>query len=115
MVYGNKETETDLKSKYEGKEDPGHSQQIKVNSFTVSLLDKRREVLYPISIAMEAVNSYGLRVGESAGTRAEGSTCTYQFLSACFRNLSNAINSTYYHVITKHSLCVTCGSQWSVK
>ena len=31
---------------------------------------------------------------------------TYQFLSASFRNLTNA---------TKHSPCVTCGSQWSVK
>ena len=38
-----------------GKEDHGHSQQIKLNNFTFSLWDKRKEVLYPISIAMEAV------------------------------------------------------------
>ena len=31
-----------------------HSQQIKLNKFTVSLLDKRREILYPISTATEA-------------------------------------------------------------
>ena len=48
-----KERETDLKSRDEGKEDHGLSQQIKLNNFTVSLWDKRKEVLYPISIAME--------------------------------------------------------------
>ena len=46
--------ETDLKSRDEGKEDHSHSQQIKLNNFTVSLWDMRREVLYPISIAMKA-------------------------------------------------------------
>ena len=28
----------------------------------------------------------------------------YQFLSACFRNLTNAINSTYYQAFTMHNL-----------
>ena len=36
---------------------------------------------------------------------------TYQFLSASFRNLQMQL----ILLITKHSLCVTCGSQWSVK
>ena len=37
------------------KEDHGHSQQIKLYNFTVSLFDKRK-VLYLISIAIEAVD-----------------------------------------------------------
>ena len=49
-----RERETDLKSKDEGKEDHGHSQQIKLGNFTVNLWYKRKKVLYPISIAMEA-------------------------------------------------------------
>ena len=40
--------------KDKGKEDHSHSQQIKLNNFTVSLWDIRKEVLYPISIAFEA-------------------------------------------------------------
>ena len=36
-----------------GKEDHGHSQQIKLNNFNISLCDKRKEFLYPISIERE--------------------------------------------------------------
>ena len=38
-----------------GKEDHSHFQRIKLNNFTASLWDTRKEVLYPISIAVEAV------------------------------------------------------------
>ena len=41
VVYENKERETDLKSRDEVTEDHSHSQQIKLNNFTVSLWDKR--------------------------------------------------------------------------
>ena len=55
LVYGNvkreRETETDLNLQDEGKEDHGHSQQIKLNNFNISLWDKRKEILYPISTA----------------------------------------------------------------
>ena len=54
LVYENVKTETDLKIQDEGKEDHGHSQQIKLNNFAVSLWDKRKEILYPISTATEA-------------------------------------------------------------
>ena len=37
VVFENKEEETDLKSSDKGKEDHNHSQQIKLNNFTVSL------------------------------------------------------------------------------
>ena len=51
LVYGNvtRKRETDLKIWNEGKEDQGHSQQIKLNNFNISLWDKRKEILYPIS------------------------------------------------------------------
>ena len=51
MVYRNvkRERHTDLKIRDKGKEDHGHSQQIKLNNFNVSLWDKREEILYPIS------------------------------------------------------------------
>ena len=49
-----KERDTDLKTWDEGKEDHGHSQQIKLNNFDISLWDKRKEILYPISIATKA-------------------------------------------------------------
>ena len=55
LVYENVKTETDLKIRDEGKEDHCHSQQIKLNNFAVSLWDKRKEILYQISIATEAV------------------------------------------------------------
>ena len=54
LVYENVKTETDLKIPDEGKKDHGHSQQIKLNNFAVSLWDKRKEILYPISTATEA-------------------------------------------------------------
>ena len=55
LVYGNVKGETDLKVWDEGKKDHGHSQQIKLNKFIISLWDKRKEILYPISsIATEA-------------------------------------------------------------
>ena len=58
MVFENNEEETDLKSRDKGKEDHSHSQQIKLKNFTVSLWDTRKEVLHPISIAVEdMVNS----------------------------------------------------------
>ena len=41
------------KMKDKGKEDKGHSQQIKLNNFTVSLGNKRKKVLNPISTATE--------------------------------------------------------------
>ena len=41
MVYENKETESDLKPRDEGKENYDHSQQIKLNNLTVSLWDKK--------------------------------------------------------------------------
>ena len=50
-VYENKEREKHRESRNEGKEGHCHSQQIKQNNFTVSLWDKRKEVLYPISSA----------------------------------------------------------------
>ena len=43
----------DLKSRNKGKEEHRHSQQIKLNNFTVSFLDMRKEVLHPISIAIK--------------------------------------------------------------
>ena len=49
-----RERDTDLKTWDEGKEDHGHSQQIKLNNFNISLWDKRKEILYPISIATKA-------------------------------------------------------------
>ena len=49
-----RERETDLKTRDEGKEDHGHSQQIKLNNFNISLWDKRKEILYPISIVTKA-------------------------------------------------------------
>ena len=58
MVFENREEEKDLKSRNKGKEDHSHSQQIKLNNFTISLLDMRKEVLYPISIAIEADLAY---------------------------------------------------------
>ena len=48
-----RERETDLKKWDEGKEDHGHSQQIKLNNFTVSLGTRERKS-YPISTATEA-------------------------------------------------------------
>ena len=51
LVYEKVKKETDLKIWDEGKEDHDHSQQIKLNNFTVSLWDKRKEILYPISTA----------------------------------------------------------------
>ena len=56
LVYEDikKKKKTDLKTSDEGKEDYGHSQQIKLNNFTVSLWDKRKEILYPILDAIEA-------------------------------------------------------------
>ena len=62
VVYENKERETDLKSTDEGKEDHGRSQQIKLNNFAVSLWDKRREVLYPISILIYYILSESFKV-----------------------------------------------------
>ena len=53
MILVNKEEETDLKSKDEGKEDHNHSQQMKLNTFTVSFWDMRKDVIYPISIEVE--------------------------------------------------------------
>ena len=44
-----------MKTWGEGKEDHGHSQQIKLNNFNISLWDKRKEILYPISIATKAL------------------------------------------------------------
>ena len=49
-----RERETDLKTWYAGKEDHGHSQQIKLNNSNIILWDKRKEILYPISIATKA-------------------------------------------------------------
>ena len=54
LVYENVKTERDLKIGDEGKEDHDHSQQIKLNNFVVSLWNKRKEILYPISTATEA-------------------------------------------------------------
>ena len=54
LVYENVKTERDLKIRDEGKEDHDHSQQIKLNNFAVSLWNKRKEILYPISTATEA-------------------------------------------------------------
>ena len=54
LVYENVKTERDLKIRDEGKEDHDHSQQIKLNNFAVSLWNKRKEMLYPISTATEA-------------------------------------------------------------
>ena len=48
VVYENKERQTDLKSIHEGKEEHGNSQLINMNNFTVSLWNKRKEVLNPI-------------------------------------------------------------------
>ena len=56
MVFENKEEETDLKSRDKRKEDYSHSQQLIWNNFTVSLWDMRKEVLYPISIAIAELN-----------------------------------------------------------
>ena len=36
--------------------------------------------------------------------RILNNTITYQFLSACFRNLTNAINSTYYQAFTMRNV-----------
>ena len=41
-----------------GKEDHGNSQQIKLNNFNIRIWDKRKEFLYPISIAMKAYVHY---------------------------------------------------------
>ena len=56
VVYENKENKFEFK-RWKKKEDHGHSQQIKLYNFTVSLWDKRKEVLYLISFAMEAVDA----------------------------------------------------------
>ena len=54
-LWKSKERETQiLKTWDEGKEDHGHSQQIKLNTFNISLWDKRKEILYPISITTKA-------------------------------------------------------------
>ena len=53
LVYENVKTKTDLKRRDKGKEDHRHSQQIKLSNFNVSLCDKRKEILYPISTANE--------------------------------------------------------------
>ena len=51
-----------LKKWDEGKEDHGHSQKIKFKKFNISLWDKRKEILYLISIATKAffAHVYGL-------------------------------------------------------
>ena len=54
LIYENVKTDTDLKIRDEGKEDHCHSQQIKLNNFGVSLWDKGKEILYPISTATAA-------------------------------------------------------------
>ena len=54
-LWKHNKTETDLKIKDEGKEDQGNSQKIKLNNFTVTLWDKRKEILNPISTATEAL------------------------------------------------------------
>ena len=55
VIYANVKTETDLKIiRDKGKEDRGHSQQIKLNNFTVSFTEKRKEILNRISTATEA-------------------------------------------------------------
>ena len=46
--------EKQIEVKRLGKEDHSQSKQIKSNSFTVSLWNKRKEVLYPISFEMKA-------------------------------------------------------------
>ena len=58
VVFENREEEEDLKSRNKGKEDHSYSQQIKLNTLTVSFLDMRKEILYPISIAIEAFDYY---------------------------------------------------------
>ena len=65
MDYEKYEKETHLKKRdSKGKEDHRHCQQIKLNNFTVSLWDKKTEVLYPISTDMKFV-SLGLLLKSS--------------------------------------------------
>ena len=60
VVFEHKEEETDLKARDKEKEDHSHFQQIKLNKFTVSLWHTRKEVLYPITIAIKANDSVHL-------------------------------------------------------
>ena len=65
--FENKEEEKDLKSRDKVKEDHSNSQQIKSNNFTASLWDTRKEILYPISITIEAdLSAYKITSGEGA-------------------------------------------------
>ena len=45
-----------------------------------------------------------MRVNEAALIEKRRPQKTYQFLSPCFRNLTNAINSTYYQAFTMRNV-----------
>ena len=54
VIYENMKREKQIRQiKDEGRDDHGHSQQIKLNNFTVSLWDKRNEIPHLISTATE--------------------------------------------------------------